>query len=182
MIVRFLVRVERGGAQSHVTSCGPFAGYEAENGGAVRMPIRTSPGFRHAPQFEKSPEMNQIKSGQVKANKPHAHFEAPHEVIVDPALSKNQKLKALDALEQDARQLAVASDEGMGGGEPTQLHEVLQAKETLAMLPTAQAYAIVLTDLQAKLKADEHATSHAVVAQALAALDAVAKSPAGQAV
>lgn len=38
---------------------------------------------------------------------------------------------ALGVLDQGARQLAIASAEGMAGGKPNQLHEVLKAKDSL---------------------------------------------------
>ena len=64
---------------------------------------------------------------------PAAHFDQPHEVVVDSSLSKSQKIKALDTLEQDARQLSEASAEGMTGGERSKLHEVLKAKSGLTL-------------------------------------------------
>ena len=70
-----------------------------------------------------------------KVQKPATHFDEPHEVVTDSSLSKPQKVKALDALEQDARQLSEASAEGMDGGKRAKLHEVLKAKETLAPPP-----------------------------------------------
>jgi hypothetical protein len=63
-----------------------------------------------------------------KVQKPAAHFDQPHEVVTDSSLSKCQKVKALDTLEQDARQLSEASTEGMAGGERSKLPEVLEAK------------------------------------------------------
>ena len=63
--------------------------------------------------------------------KPSAHFDEPHEVVVDSSLSKAQKVEALDTLEQDARLLAEAPSEDMGGGERDKLHDVLIAKDTL---------------------------------------------------
>jgi hypothetical protein len=68
-----------------------------------------------------------------KVQKPATHFDEPHEVVADPSLSKPQKVKALDTLEQDARQLSEASAEGMAGGERTKLHEVLKAKDKLIL-------------------------------------------------
>ena len=47
-----------------------------------------------------------------KMQDPAADVDRPHEVVVDSSLSKSQKVKALDALEQDARQLSEASAEG----------------------------------------------------------------------
>ena len=61
----------------------------------------------------------------------HVNFDAPLEVVADPSLSMPEKARALEDLEQDARQLAIASSEGRSGGEPTALAEVLQAKEVL---------------------------------------------------
>ena len=51
------------------------------------------------------------------------------DVVADPSLSDVEKLKVLEVMEQDARQLSTAAAEGMEGGEVTQLHEVLVAKE-----------------------------------------------------
>jgi hypothetical protein len=75
-----------------------------------------------------------------KVQKLATHFDEPQDVVADSSLSKPQKVKALDALEQDARQLSEASAEGMAGGERTKLHEVLKAKDTLAP-PTTPASA-----------------------------------------
>jgi len=66
-----------------------------------------------------------------------ANYQAPGLVLSDPHLSSPEKLLALDDLEQDSLELAVASYEGMEGGEPTALTEVLQAKAALASLPDA---------------------------------------------
>jgi hypothetical protein len=98
----------------------------------------------------------------------------PHEVVGDPALSKEQKKDALDVLEQDARQLSVASGEGMTGGEPTGLHEVLDAKDSLELEPTAHAYGLVLKDLRLRLKTDVTGPERVAVELAVAALEAVA--------
>ena len=68
--------------------------------------------------------MSKQAKSDAKVQKPSANFDEPQEVVVDPSLSKAQKVEALDTLEQDARQLAEASSEGMGGGEPNKLHEV----------------------------------------------------------
>ena len=76
--------------------------------------------------------MKEQATSDAKVQKPSTYFDEPQEVVVDSELSKSQKAKALDTLEQDARQLAEASSEGMGGGESNKLHEVLIAKDTLA--------------------------------------------------
>ena len=67
------------------------------------------------------------------APKPPAHFDEPRHVATNDSLSKDQKAEALDTLEQDARQMAEASSEGMTGGERNKLHDVLIARDTLAL-------------------------------------------------
>jgi hypothetical protein len=67
----------------------------------------------------------------AKIEKPHAHFDSPRQVVADPSLSKEEKTEALETLEQDARLLSTASEEGMAGGEETNLHDVLNAREGL---------------------------------------------------
>lgn len=86
---------------------------------------------------------------RTKAESPHSQFKSSAGVVADPALSKNEKLEALGNLEQDAKQLSVASNEGMTGGEMSQLQEVMKAKEVLERTPMQHAYALVLQDLRA---------------------------------
>lgn len=74
--------------------------------------------------------MNEKTKSDEKAQKPSSHFDEPQEVV-ESSLSKAGKVEALDVLEQDARQLAEATSEGMSGGERNKLHEVLIAKKTL---------------------------------------------------
>jgi hypothetical protein len=90
---------------------------------------------------------------EEKVEKPHLRFDAPHEVVADPALSRGEKAEALQSLEQDAMQLSIAAGEGMGGGEPSNLDEVLDAKESLGSHPTDYAYDVVMKDLQQRLAA-----------------------------
>ena len=45
-----------------------------------------------------------------------AEFDKPSDVVQDPELSQAEKKKALENLEQDARQLMTASNEGIGPG------------------------------------------------------------------
>jgi hypothetical protein len=105
----------------------------------------------------------------------HPNFDAPIEVVADPSLSKQEKAEALEDLEQHARQLAIASGEGMSGGEPTALAEVLHAKEALELSSSTDfAYELVLKDLEARrLTGDGDA---GLIAQAAAALTALRKS------
>ena len=108
---------------------------------------------------------------QATLTQPHANFETPAQIVTDPDLSSQEKVELLDELEQDARQLATASDEGMLGGEPTNLHEVLSAKEALGL---PDAYKLVLSDLRARA---QHGAPDAGIKVAIDALDALA--PAG---
>jgi hypothetical protein len=117
-----------------------------------------------------------VKMSRQDNPQAHPNFDAPIEVITDPLLSKQEKAESLEDLEQDARQLATASGEGMSGGEPTALAEVLHAKEALELPSTDFAYELVLKDLEARrLTGDGDA---GLIAQAAAALAALRK-PAG---
>ena len=117
--------------------------------------------------------MSQDQISKTKIEKPHKHFESPHQVVLDPALSKEQKLEALDHLEQDARQLAVASSEGMSGGEGTKLQEVLAAKDALERAPVANAYDIVLQDLRSRQVQSKSDLLRNLLGQAISALEAL---------
>ena len=81
--------------------------------------------------------MNEQAKSAAKVQKPSAYYDEPHEVVVDSSLSKAQKVEALDTLEQDARQLAEASSEGMSGGERSKLQDVLIAEDVVALPPVA---------------------------------------------
>ena len=68
-------------------------------------------------------------------------FDKPSDVVNDPALSQTEKKKALENLEQDARQLLTASNEGMAPQsdhlrkhEP-KLDEVVKAKDRIGEKP-----------------------------------------------
>ena len=65
-------------------------------------------------------------------NEPWSDHQTPEDVLNDESLSDAQKRRVLESWEHDARELAVAEEENMGGGEPNLLHRVLQA---LAALP-----------------------------------------------
>ena len=91
--------------------------------------------LRHGKQEQQA--MNEHVKSDPKVENPSAHFDHAHEVVQDASLSKAGKVKALDALEQDARQLAQASSEGMAGGERNKLHDVLVAKDKLGVPPMA---------------------------------------------
>jgi hypothetical protein len=62
---------------------------------------------------------------------PTAYFAEPQDVLAHSGISDKFKLKLLRQWEQDARQLAGAEGEGMGGGEDSMLGRVRQALRTL---------------------------------------------------
>ncbi len=62
---------------------------------------------------------------------PSAYFAQPQDVLTYPGLSRKLQQKLLRQWEQDARQLAIAEGEGMGGGEESMLGRVSQALRAL---------------------------------------------------
>jgi len=64
---------------------------------------------------------------EAKAN-PTRYYRRPGEVVRDRRLKKDEKLAILGAWELEARELAVASEENMNGGEPSLLQDVVQAR------------------------------------------------------
>ena len=58
---------------------------------------------------------------------PGASFHRPEDVAGDPRLSRRQKIEILCHWAYDATELAVAEEEGMGGGESNNLQAVLNA-------------------------------------------------------
>jgi hypothetical protein len=106
----------------------------------------------------------------AKTRRPHKEFEHPAQVVADPALSKDEKRVALDSLEQDARQLATASGEGMTGGEDANLRDVLIAKKTLDLPGADAAFAVVLQTFEAKLAASQGTSAHRAIADAIASI------------
>jgi hypothetical protein len=112
-----------------------------------------------------------------KVEHPHEHFELPVDVVVDPALSRDEKAQALDGLEQDARQLAAAAAEGMADGGGGDLHDVLEAKQALEQPPVDLATTVVLQNLRARLAAadgDDTSTTltRTTLTRAIGALEA----------
>lgn len=79
--------------------------------------------------------MTMTKEKLEKAiTQPWTVYQTPEEVLTDSRLDDSQKRRVLESWEHDARELAVAEDENMGGGEPNVLDRVLKA---LATLPPA---------------------------------------------
>lgn len=52
-----------------------------------------------------------------KIEHPQSHYTTPDELVRDQEISFDEKIKALNIWEQDARQMMVASGEGMPGRE-----------------------------------------------------------------
>ena len=76
-----------------------------------------------------------------KIHNPQAEFDKPSDVVQDPELSQAEKKKALESLEQDARQLMTASNEGMApesdhvARHEPKLDEVVKAKQQIGEKP-----------------------------------------------
>jgi hypothetical protein len=115
--------------------------------------------------------MEGLNMAEDKVDKPHARYDAPHDVVADHSLSKSEKAEALQSLEQDALQLSIASGEGMSGGEPSNLDEVREAKESLDSHPTEYAYEVVLRDLRKRM-ADASDDAKSLIENAVNALEA----------
>jgi len=96
----------------------------------------------------------------------------PARTLADPDLSKRDKIHALNAMEQDARQLAVAAAEGMGGGEETNLRNVLQAKRILETPKPDAAFRVVRQTFEAELQNTLGTDTHDVIMRALDAIKA----------
>lgn len=61
-------------------------------------------------------------------NNPTRYYRRPGEVVRDRRLTRPEKLAILEAWELEARELSVASEENMSGGEPSLLQDVVQAR------------------------------------------------------
>jgi hypothetical protein len=81
-----------------------------------------------------------------KVEHPAEHYRTPEELAQDEKLSPEQRQRALDTWEQDARQLLTASGEGMPGSEEGikaddhhRLGEVVRAKQQIGAKPKHKA-------------------------------------------
>jgi hypothetical protein len=63
---------------------------------------------------------------------PGAEFASPSDVLAQAGLARDQKVEILRRWEYDARELAVAEDEGMPGAEPSLLARIRRALAALA--------------------------------------------------
>lgn len=120
-----------------------------------------------------------------EAEQPANAFSDPSQVVSDPRLSVGEKRATLDSLEQDARQLAVASAEGMAGGEESKLRNVLEAKRLLDPPSLDAAFSVVLRAFEEQgrdaLGTDLHASIERAIDAIATARQAIAnraKTPA----
>lgn len=65
---------------------------------------------------------------------PAAVFHLPKDVVQSDDLTTDQKLEVLKRWETDALLLSVATEENMGGGEPSRIEEVRHAIDVLTRL------------------------------------------------
>ncbi len=75
---------------------------------------------------------NEAMTNNDAMRDPSRHFSSPQAVVKEEGLSREQKIEILRQWEYDARQLDVAEEENMGGGEASQLDQVLAALQELS--------------------------------------------------
>ena len=110
-------------------------------------------------------------SAAEKLQHPAKEFSDPAEVVADRSLSTPQKQVVLDALKQDARQLAVAAGEGMAGGEPTNLRSVMESERTLESSATDAAFTTVLRSLGEQRQKTRGTETDVVITRAIDAIN-----------
>jgi len=66
---------------------------------------------------------------------PRAEFGVPERLLSDPRLDREGKRAILRSWKHDERELAVAEEEGMAGGESSMLHRVVKALDSLSGSP-----------------------------------------------
>ena len=108
---------------------------------------------------------------EEKLVKPSTHFDKPQKVVCDDTLSLDQKSEVLDTMEQDARQMALAEAEGMGGGEPNKLNDVMEAKTELSVVTAMESYTAVMEDLRAWRIEEKNHDVIAHINQAISAIE-----------
>lgn len=69
---------------------------------------------------------------QEALRSPGSVYKSPEQVLSDPRLDREGKRAILKSWEQDARELAVADEENMSGGESDMLDRVVNALLSLA--------------------------------------------------
>ncbi|WPZ33905.1 hypothetical protein T8K17_22030 [Thalassobaculum sp. OXR-137] len=73
---------------------------------------------------------------------PYDHFETPMAVARSESLSKEEKLSVLKSMEEDARELQVAEEESMDGGERRSLSAVRDAMRAVDPEAAARSEAV----------------------------------------
>jgi hypothetical protein len=101
---------------------------------------------------------------------PAKEFSDPAEVLTDCSLSPPEKLVALNSLEQDARQLAVAAAEGMAGGEQTKLRNILQAERSLELPSSDLAFTTVLRIFEEQRRKTRGTDTDVLITRAIEAI------------
>ncbi len=131
-----------------------------------------------------SPSKTRAKSGSTttreKVEHPARTFSDPMDVVADPGLSAQQKMRALESMEQDARQLAVASAEGMDGGEETKLRNVLEAERSLEAPSPDEAFTVVLRTFEGRLQDTLGTETHQLIEIAIDAIKSAREAIARQ--
>jgi hypothetical protein len=84
--------------------------------------------------FRKEGSMMAQRELERAVIEPSSVYATPEDVLADSRLDDADKRRVLESWERDARELAVAEEENMAGGEPNRLGAVLEA---LAKLPAA---------------------------------------------
>jgi hypothetical protein len=110
-------------------------------------------------------------SASEKIEHPAKQFSDPADVVNDRSLSTEEKRVALERLKQDARQLAVAAEEGMAGGEETNLRKVMEAERKLEP-STDAAFTTVLRSLEEERQNTHGTEADVLITRAIEALNA----------
>jgi hypothetical protein len=87
-------------------------------------------------------DMSETSDPKSKVEHPAENYREPSDIAKDSSLSRDEKKRAMDTWEQDARQMLTASGEGMPGSreglEPDDHHrlgEVVRAKDEIGEKP-----------------------------------------------
>jgi hypothetical protein len=103
---------------------------------------RTQPPIHGRPPQKRKRMANRSRAKRHKIEHPESYYPNPDALVEDRHLSLEDKKKALDVWEQDARQMLTASNEGMPGSEEGVnrsddhgLGQVQHAKEKLGAKP-----------------------------------------------
>lgn len=73
---------------------------------------------------------DRIQAEKIIEN-PSGFFATPMDLVKTGQLTQDEKKEALEKWELDARLMAIATEEGMAGGEPAMQDEVAKAKVAL---------------------------------------------------